>query len=578
MHVCWPPELYAPAAAGEIAARDGTALAAGLRLFFCGRELVDALPLSMQAGRLGPGAVVTAQMVIPACTSSRASAAHASPATDAGAARPSRFVGLRNQGATCYLNSLVQCLYMTPELRGGLQAVGAERPPARVSCALSSLFSALSSASTAVSTEALTRALASALVGGSSSRQEDVHEFWQVLTDRVERELRSTAQAELLPTLFNGTQCFYVRCGRCGYVSHTDDTFQDLKLAVAPEPDAHSWRGTAGRTLHDGASTPEASPAAPDAAGFEVGAALEDLLRPEQLRGPDQYFCERCACKVDAERGLALRRLPRVLALQLKRFRYDFRLGQRLKINDRFRFPTSIDMADYVRPLPGADGGSDGASLLGSQDAMDVDSAAELPSCDWTGACAAGESEPGADLGRQDEACAGRPPMPYELYAVLVHSGSASFGHYFALIKDLDERGDGRGEWHEFNDQLVRPIKESDLAKAYGGSGPRGGSSSAYMLLYRAVDMDVDSAAGNQGLGVIASPSQARGEVPRPGAPTGGSLRVGHPDTLADASSHEPKRICLAPATNESTVLERPVAVPEPEADASENPYNYMGF
>lgn len=27
------------------------------------------------------------------------------------------FVGLDNQGATCYLNSLIQALYMTPELR-----------------------------------------------------------------------------------------------------------------------------------------------------------------------------------------------------------------------------------------------------------------------------------------------------------------------------------------------------------------------------------------------------------------------------------------------------------------------------
>lgn len=35
----------------------------------------------------------------------------------------SGFVGLDNQGATCYLNSLVQALYMTPELRMGLFAI-----------------------------------------------------------------------------------------------------------------------------------------------------------------------------------------------------------------------------------------------------------------------------------------------------------------------------------------------------------------------------------------------------------------------------------------------------------------------
>ncbi|CAN0015052.1 unnamed protein product, partial [Ectocarpus fasciculatus] len=35
----------------------------------------------------------------------------------------SGFVGLDNQGATCYLNALLQAIYMTPELRHGLYAV-----------------------------------------------------------------------------------------------------------------------------------------------------------------------------------------------------------------------------------------------------------------------------------------------------------------------------------------------------------------------------------------------------------------------------------------------------------------------
>jgi len=228
VRVQYDPAMTASRLKSEIATADGTAVAGGLRLFFSGQELIDALPLHSQRGRLAAGAVITAHMVDPTHTPSKERLAPARSHVAGGDARTMRFVGLRNQGNTCYLNSLVQCLYMTPELRRGLSALRSTPAAAgAVGGALSSLFSSLSSASAAVGTETLTRALTSALVGGCASRQEDVHEFWQVLTDKLETELKSTPQAELLPSLFRGTQRCFVRCSRCGNVTHTDDTFQD---------------------------------------------------------------------------------------------------------------------------------------------------------------------------------------------------------------------------------------------------------------------------------------------------------------------------------------------------------------
>ena len=32
-------------------------------------------------------------------------------------ARSNRYIGLQNQGATCYMNSLIQTLFMTPQVR-----------------------------------------------------------------------------------------------------------------------------------------------------------------------------------------------------------------------------------------------------------------------------------------------------------------------------------------------------------------------------------------------------------------------------------------------------------------------------
>ena len=42
------------------------------------------------------------------------------------------------------------------------------------------------------------------------------------------------------------------------------------------------------------------------------------------------------------------------------------------------------------------------------------------------------------------------PPVPYQLYAVLVHQGhSVHSGHYYAFVRA------GRGQWHQMNDNQV---------------------------------------------------------------------------------------------------------------------------
>ena len=65
----------------------------------------------------------------------------------------------------------------------------------------------------------------------------------------------------------------------------------------------------------------------------------------------------------------------------------------------------------------------------------------------------------------------------YELYAIMVHTGGAFGGHYFAYIKS-------NTEWFNFNDSKVEPIAESEVLKTFGGSGQE----TAYMLLYRKKD------------------------------------------------------------------------------------------
>ena len=85
----------------------------------------------------------------------------------------------------------------------------------------------------------------------------------------------------------------------------------------------------------------------------------------------------------------------------------------------------------------------------------------------------------------------------YELFAILVHSGSAYGGHYFAYIKDLQANS-----WVAFNDVTVRPIRISEIQRVFGGHDSRSNFcfvetcveavqnyTNAYMLMYRKVGL-----------------------------------------------------------------------------------------
>lgn len=53
----------------------------------------------------------------------------------------------------------------------------------------------------------------------------------------------------------------------------------------------------------------------------------------------------------------------------------------------------------------------------------------------------------------------------YELYAILVHHGSAYGGHYFALIKPP-----GSDHWCEFNDRSVTRVSDDDMEAAFAAA------------------------------------------------------------------------------------------------------------
>ena len=47
--------------------------------------------------------------------------------------------------------------------------------------------------------------------------------------------------------------------------------------------------------------------------------------------------------------------------------------------------------------------------------------------------------------------------LPYRLYAVFVHHGSVTFGHYYIYIRDFE-----RNIWRKYNDNYVTEVKDLD--------------------------------------------------------------------------------------------------------------------
>eukprot|EP00062_Callorhinchus_milii_P024626 gi/632984735/ref/XP_007909290.1/ PREDICTED: ubl carboxyl-terminal hydrolase 18-like isoform X3 [Callorhinchus milii] len=69
----------------------------------------------------------------------------------------------------------------------------------------------------------------------------------------------------------------------------------------------------------------------------------------------------------------------------------------------------------------------------------------------------------------------------YELFAVIVHMGSANFGHYIAYVKYFEDK-----KWYLIDDSSVHSVQWEAVKETFGSK--RG--QTAYLLLYRKAEQD----------------------------------------------------------------------------------------
>lgn len=190
--------------------------------------------------------------------------------------------------------------------------------------------------------------------------------------------------------IFEGVLTSETKCLTCETTSQRDETFLDLSIDL----EEHS----------------------------SVTSCLQKFSAEEMLCERNKFHCDHCGGLQEAEKRMKVKRLPKVLALHLKRFKYTEDYSRLQKLFHRVVYPYELRMFNTT------------------DDTED-------------------------------------PDRLYELYAVIVHiGGNAYHGHYVSVIK-TEDRG-----WLLFDDEMVEPVDKHYVRQFFGD---KPGMACAYVLFYQ---------------------------------------------------------------------------------------------
>lgn len=224
-------------------------------------------------------------------------------------------IGIKNQGATCYLNSLLQSLYFTNTFRKAIFQIPTtvDSEKSQSAWALQRLFHTLQTSDQAASTNELTHAFS--WKAEHIFKQQDVQELSRILMERMEAAMKGTDAENALAKIFSGKMKTYIACINIDYESAKVEEFWDIQLNVSGN-----------KNLDD---------------------SFRDEIQVETMDGDNQYHAEGHGHQ-DAKKGVIFEEFPQVLHLQLKRFQYNIESDSMMKINDRHEFPEIFDAAPYL--------------------------------------------------------------------------------------------------------------------------------------------------------------------------------------------------------------------------------------
>ncbi|XP_065899371.1 ubiquitin carboxyl-terminal hydrolase 7-like isoform X1 [Dysidea avara] len=226
------------------------------------------------------------------------------------------YVGLKNQGATCYMSSLLQTMYFTNKLRKAVYQLPTENDDTvkSVPLAMQRIFYELQHNDKAVATKKLTKSFGWDTV--DSFMQHDVQELSRVLLDNLDDKMKGTVVEDTIPQLFEGKMESYVKCTNVDYVSSRIETFFDIQLNIKGKKNVYE--------------------------------SFKDYIAVETLEGENKYDAEKYGLQ-EAKKGVIFVKFPPVLHLHLMRFQYDPVTDTNIKINDRYEFPDHLVLDEFLK-------------------------------------------------------------------------------------------------------------------------------------------------------------------------------------------------------------------------------------
>ncbi|XP_069069985.1 ubiquitin carboxyl-terminal hydrolase 12A-like isoform X1 [Pleurodeles waltl] len=218
------------------------------------------------------------------------------------------YFGLQNEGNTCFLNSLLQCLYLTPEFK---KLSRCESECGETLSEIKKIFNALQKKKS-VSTSKL-----AACLGLKPFKQQDVPEVFHLLLNKLDHEL---SNGLLFKKLYESTMVSLTECTQC---VKKDGLHIGCNIVILPLPVSSLRNGEQCCSVTD---------------------ALEHFLRSSEMKGENQMYCSDCREKTDATLRQALTRLPRILVVQLKRFDFSFYEQRFVKLDNAMHINTTLEV------------------------------------------------------------------------------------------------------------------------------------------------------------------------------------------------------------------------------------------